>query len=152
MDPFSRRKLWGLLQAKRPGRLTILTTHYMEEADVLADRKAVLSNGVVQCCGSSLFLKNRFGVGYHLSVEHSEGFDKHTLLEVCVLVCLCVFVCVCVCLCVFVCMCAYVYVCLCVCVFVHVSVCECMCVCVGIRSDSIRIDVMLHRLNMTHWT
>jgi len=118
MDPFSRRKLWGLLQAKRPGRLTILTTHYMEEADILADRKAILSNGAVQCCGSSLFLKNRFGVGYHLSVEHSEGFDKHALLEVCVV---CVLVCVCVCGCG-------------------------VCVGMGFRSDSILIDVMLHLL------
>lgn len=82
MDPFSRRKLWALLQAKRRGRLTILTTHYMQEADVLADRKAVLSHGSVQCCGSSLFLKNRFGVGYHLSVDTTQGFDPQALLSV----------------------------------------------------------------------
>ena len=31
-----------------------------------ADYKAILSKGKVRCAGSSLFLKNRFGIGYHL--------------------------------------------------------------------------------------
>lgn len=52
MDPYSRRKLWELLQRKRGGRVTLLTTHYMQEADILADRKAILSDGRVQCVGS----------------------------------------------------------------------------------------------------
>lgn len=33
-----------------------------------ADRKAVVSKGSVRCCGSSLFLKNKFGIGYHLTL------------------------------------------------------------------------------------
>lgn len=68
MDPLSRRQLWDLLQAKRPGRVMLFTTHQMDEADILADRKAVLSHGKLQCLGSSLFLKTRFGLGYHLNV------------------------------------------------------------------------------------
>ncbi len=39
----------------------ILTTHYMDEADVLADRIAIMSTGVIKCAGSSLFLKNKYG-------------------------------------------------------------------------------------------
>lgn len=39
----------------------------MDEADLLADRKAVISNGQLRCVGTSLFLKNRFGIGYHLT-------------------------------------------------------------------------------------
>lgn len=38
MDPFSRRKIWELIQKSRGNRVIILTTHYMDEADVLADR------------------------------------------------------------------------------------------------------------------
>jgi ATP-binding cassette, subfamily A (ABC1), member 5 len=40
----------------------------MDEADILADRKAVISRGKLRCCGSSLFLKNKFGIGYHLTL------------------------------------------------------------------------------------
>eukprot|EP00043_Microstomoeca_roanoka_P002430 m.38349 g.38349 ORF g.38349 m.38349 type:complete len:1691 (-) comp11480_c1_seq1:2027-7099(-) len=75
MDPYSRRKLWELLQSKRAGRVTLLTTHYMQEADILADRKAIMSRGRVQCVGSSLFLKSRYGVGYHLHLAKSDAFD-----------------------------------------------------------------------------
>ncbi|XP_064639589.1 cholesterol transporter ABCA5-like isoform X2 [Lineus longissimus] len=68
MDPYSRRQLWTLLKAKRPGRVILLTTHFMDEADILADRKAFIKSGRLQCCGSSLFLKNKFGIGYHLGM------------------------------------------------------------------------------------
>ncbi len=39
----------------------------MDEADLLADRKAIVSKGQLRCLGSSLFLKNKFGLGYHLT-------------------------------------------------------------------------------------
>ena len=49
MDPSSRRQLWEiLLHMRTTGRSIIFTTHYLEEADVLADRKAVLARGRVQ--------------------------------------------------------------------------------------------------------
>lgn len=66
MDPASRRAIWTLLQNLRENRVILLTTHFMDEADILADRKAVLTKGKLTCIGSSLFLKNRFGIGYHL--------------------------------------------------------------------------------------
>ena len=46
----------------------LLTTHFMDEAEVLADRIAVMKTGQLQCCGSTLFLKKRFGLGYSLTV------------------------------------------------------------------------------------
>lgn len=66
MDPSARRFTWDLLQRYRSGRTILLTTHFMDEADVLGDRIAIMAEGKVQCCGSSLFLKNRYGVGYHI--------------------------------------------------------------------------------------
>ena len=48
-------------------KVILLTTHFMDEADLLADRKAIVSKGKLRCLGSSLFLKNRFGLGYHLT-------------------------------------------------------------------------------------
>lgn len=68
VDPYSRRALWSILQNRRAGKVILLTTHFMDEADILADRKAVISKGRLRCCGSSLFLKNKFGIGYHLTL------------------------------------------------------------------------------------
>uniref|UniRef100_A0A8C8JC93 Cholesterol transporter ABCA5 n=1 Tax=Oncorhynchus tshawytscha TaxID=74940 RepID=A0A8C8JC93_ONCTS len=67
MDPCSRHQVWSLLKSRRAGRVTVLSTHYMDEADILADRKAVISQGQLKCVGSSLYLKTKCGVGYHLS-------------------------------------------------------------------------------------
>ena len=66
MDTSSRRRLWDMLKANRNGRIVLLTTHYMDEADILGDRIAIMADGKIKCCGSSLFLKNRFGIGYNL--------------------------------------------------------------------------------------
>lgn len=66
MDPKSRRHLWALLKNKKAGRIILLTTHFMDEADILADRKAIVSGGKLKCCGSSLYLKTKFGIGYNL--------------------------------------------------------------------------------------
>lgn len=38
-----------------------MTTHYMEEADVLGDRIAFLARGKLKCAGSPMFLKRKFG-------------------------------------------------------------------------------------------
>eukprot|EP00929_Paragymnodinium_shiwhaense_P115857 TRINITY_DN8500_c0_g1_i3.p1 TRINITY_DN8500_c0_g1~~TRINITY_DN8500_c0_g1_i3.p1 ORF type:complete len:2086 (-),score=492.32 TRINITY_DN8500_c0_g1_i3:221-6478(-) len=73
MDPFSRRATWGIIRNIREGRVTVLTTHFMDEADVLADRIAIMSEGELQCCGSSLFLKSRFGTGYRLTCARAQG-------------------------------------------------------------------------------
>ena len=73
MDPSSRRSTWNLIQSVREGRVTILTTHFMDEADILGDRIAILAEGTLQCCGSSLFLKTRFGAGYRITcARHPE--------------------------------------------------------------------------------
>ena len=55
--------------------MLVLTTHYMDEADLLADRIAVMSAGKLSCLGSSLFLKARFGLGYTLTVVQADGAD-----------------------------------------------------------------------------
>jgi len=68
MDTSSRRRLWEMLKENKNGRIVILTTHYMDEADILGDRIGIMAGGKVKCCGSSLFLKNRYGVGYNLVI------------------------------------------------------------------------------------
>ncbi|XP_064460515.1 cholesterol transporter ABCA5-like isoform X2 [Ornithodoros turicata] len=76
MDPYSRRHLWSELQKRKEGKVIVLTTHFMDEADILADWKAIICKGKLRCAGTSLFLKNRFGIGYHLTMVVDQGADK----------------------------------------------------------------------------
>jgi ATP-binding cassette, subfamily A (ABC1), member 3 len=69
MDPFSRRFTWNVLREYRKDRTIILTTHFMDEADILGDRIAIMAEGRLRCQGSSLFLKKTYGVGYQLTIE-----------------------------------------------------------------------------------
>jgi energy-coupling factor transporter ATP-binding protein EcfA2 len=52
MDPGARRQIWDILQKFKEGRTVVLSTHFMDEADLLGDRIAIMSEGVVKCCGS----------------------------------------------------------------------------------------------------
>jgi ATP-binding cassette subfamily A (ABC1) protein 5 len=79
VDPYSRRHMWSVLQNRRHGKVILLTTHFMDEADILADRKAVVSKGNIRCCGSSLFLKNKFGIGYHLTLVLDGICREHAI-------------------------------------------------------------------------
>ncbi len=67
MDTSARRSLWEMLKKYKTGRIIVLTTHFMDEADYLGDRIAIMGSGKLICCGSSVFLKNKFGVGYNLT-------------------------------------------------------------------------------------
>ena len=113
VDPYSRRAIWDLLIKYKLshtiiltfiiltilvlllliiiiryklGRTIILTTHFMDEADLLGDRIAIINCGKyvfltfpstpvlilslsrLVCCGSSLFLKSLYGTGYYLTL------------------------------------------------------------------------------------
>ncbi|POI32332.1 hypothetical protein CIB84_003916, partial [Bambusicola thoracicus] len=68
VDPYSRRSIWDLLLKYRSGRTIILSTHHMDEADILGDRIAIISQGKLFCSGSPVFLKNCFGSGFYLTL------------------------------------------------------------------------------------
>ena len=75
MDPEARREMWDLLTLLKKGRTILLTTHFMEEADVLGDRIAIMGKGKVKCCGTPFFLKKRFGHGYTLHIIKGPTFS-----------------------------------------------------------------------------
>jgi len=60
--------MWNILQKYKKNRIVVLTTHYMDEADVLGDRIGIMSKGKMTCLGSSIFLKDKFGSGYSLAI------------------------------------------------------------------------------------
>uniref|UniRef100_A0A8C6Z1F5 ATP-binding cassette sub-family A member 2 n=1 Tax=Nothoprocta perdicaria TaxID=30464 RepID=A0A8C6Z1F5_NOTPE len=68
VDPYARRAIWDLILKYKPGRTILLSTHHMDEADLLGDRIAIISHGKLKCCGSPLFLKSTYGDGYKLTV------------------------------------------------------------------------------------
>jgi ABC-type multidrug transport system ATPase subunit/uncharacterized membrane protein len=81
LDPLSRRRIWELLLKKKEGRVIFLTTHYMDEADILADRKLILNKGKIRCLGTSLYLKNHFNMKYNLDVETNEKEKVNELIK-----------------------------------------------------------------------
>ncbi|KAK4134983.1 hypothetical protein BT67DRAFT_378638 [Trichocladium antarcticum] len=72
LDPLSRRKIWDILLAERGRRTMILTTHFLDEADLLADYIAVMSKGRLRAQGTSAELKDRLGGGYRIHVNSVE--------------------------------------------------------------------------------
>lgn len=71
IDPLSRRKIWDILLAERGRRTMILTTHFLDEADLLADHIAIMSKGALRAEGSSVELKNRMG-GYRIHLNNAK--------------------------------------------------------------------------------
>eukprot|EP01128_Nolandella_sp_AFSM9_P010418 TRINITY_DN7197_c0_g1_i1.p1 TRINITY_DN7197_c0_g1~~TRINITY_DN7197_c0_g1_i1.p1 ORF type:complete len:1837 (-),score=357.54 TRINITY_DN7197_c0_g1_i1:66-5192(-) len=68
LDPVNKRVLWHLIQQCKKDTVIVLTTHEMEEADVLSDKVAIMAKGELKCVGRGVELKNRFGSGYRIQV------------------------------------------------------------------------------------
>lgn len=75
MDPLSRRAMWKLLQQYKSHKVVCLSTHSMEEADQLGDRIGIMSKGKLDVVGTSIFLKNHYGIGYTLHITRAAGSD-----------------------------------------------------------------------------
>lgn len=75
MDTSARRYIWEMLKNYRNDRIILLTTHFMDEADYLGDRIAIMSGGKLITCGSNVFLKNKYGVGYNITFVKKD-IDK----------------------------------------------------------------------------
>ncbi|KAL9243221.1 hypothetical protein vseg_017134 [Gypsophila vaccaria] len=72
MDPISRRHVWDIIENAKRGRAIILTTHSMEEADVLGDRIGIMAKGRLRCLGTSIRLKSQFGTGFVTTLSFSS--------------------------------------------------------------------------------
>lgn len=68
MDPVSRRFVWKHINEIKKGRVVLLTTHAMEEADLLADMVAIMRKGELAAWGSPLQLKTAHGSALQFSV------------------------------------------------------------------------------------
>jgi len=80
MDPKTKRFMWDTIGKAFSGtkRGAILTTHYMEEADALCNRIAIMVMGRLKCIGSTQHLKNKFGQGYVLEIKLKQSTFNET--------------------------------------------------------------------------
>ncbi|XP_046700800.1 glucosylceramide transporter ABCA12-like [Silurus meridionalis] len=68
VDPCSRRSIWDIVLQHKTDRTIILSTHHLDEAEVLSDRIAFLERGGLKCCGSPFYLKDKLARGYKLTL------------------------------------------------------------------------------------
>ena len=69
LDVLARRELWKIVQSLRGETTVLLTTHYMEEAQALADRIAVMRQGKIAALGTLTELREQSGLGDGASLE-----------------------------------------------------------------------------------
>lgn len=81
LDPQSRRQLWTILLDLRKDHTILLTTHYMEEAETLADKIFIIAYGEPLCSGTSLELKKKYSVGYVLKLLTNDNFNDELTME-----------------------------------------------------------------------
>uniref|UniRef100_G3NTA6 ATP-binding cassette, sub-family A (ABC1), member 12 n=1 Tax=Gasterosteus aculeatus aculeatus TaxID=481459 RepID=G3NTA6_GASAC len=83
VDPCSRRNIWDIVIQYKKHRTVIMSTHHLDEAEVLSDRIAFLERGGLKCCGSPFQLKDKLGQGYKLTLtkktQNSEQIDNAEL-------------------------------------------------------------------------
>src|SRR5947208_1066987 len=79
LDPQSRRQLWEIIRAfQQSGGTVLLTTHYMDEAERLCDRLAIVDHGQIIAEGSPADLITRLG-GHHVVEFAASGSDGAAL-------------------------------------------------------------------------
>lgn len=77
LDPESRRDIWNILLKLKKDHTILITSHFMEEADVLGDKIAIMETGELIAYGTSMFLKHYYGSGYTLKMLKSmTNFDR----------------------------------------------------------------------------
>lgn len=75
LDPASRNDLWNVVKEAKQQRAIILTTHSMEEAEVLCDRIGIFVDGSLQCIGNPKQLKARYGGSFVFTMTTSSDND-----------------------------------------------------------------------------
>ncbi|HTT45412.1 MAG TPA: ABC transporter ATP-binding protein [Thermoplasmata archaeon] len=78
LDPHARRAIWEVIRSlKREGRTVFLTTHYLEEAELLADRVAIIHHGKIIAAGSPTEIIQAHGKPARMSVEGSPALAAY---------------------------------------------------------------------------
>lgn len=65
-DPLTKREIWTMIHKEKENRSILISTNYMDEADALGERIAIMFEGKLACYGTIFFLKKKYGNGYIL--------------------------------------------------------------------------------------
>jgi len=88
MDPAARRAIWDVIQQYRRKCSILLSTHFMDEADILGDRIAIMAEGKIRCAGECSVKRNflrrgrycrlssLFNCGYFLLIHRIAAFPQ----------------------------------------------------------------------------
>lgn len=76
LDAQSRRAIWSHIEDLKGSKTILHTTHYLEEADALADRIAIIDEGKVVASGSTQELKRSISDGQAMSIEAANVTDE----------------------------------------------------------------------------
>ncbi|KAG0232000.1 hypothetical protein BGW42_008511 [Actinomortierella wolfii] len=66
LDPEVRRLIWNIVKDAKQGRTIVLTTHSMEEAEVLCSKIGIMAKGTLRCIGNQVRLKELYGRGFKI--------------------------------------------------------------------------------------
>ncbi|KAF2072722.1 hypothetical protein CYY_005963 [Polysphondylium violaceum] len=69
LDPETRRSIWDIIESVKHDKTILITTHNMEEADTLCSKIAIVASGRLQCVGSPIHLKTKFGSGFRIDIS-----------------------------------------------------------------------------------
>jgi ABC-type multidrug transport system ATPase subunit len=74
MDVTAKSAIWHFLKNYKKDKIIILTTHSLDEAEYLADRIGIMTDGKLICTGTSSFLKNKFSCGFNINflLDHNK--------------------------------------------------------------------------------
>ena len=78
LDPQARRAVWEVIRKlKGESRTVMLTTHYLEEAEELADRVAIMNHGKIVAMGTTAEIVSKYGSGQRMTVKAKEDLLKY---------------------------------------------------------------------------
>ncbi|XP_064477189.1 phospholipid-transporting ATPase ABCA1-like [Ornithodoros turicata] len=81
MDPSTQREVWELLLKARRNCCILIATQNLAEANALADKIAIVNKGLLWCCGSPSFLRDRFGAGYCIRIHKDAQCNSPAVEE-----------------------------------------------------------------------
>jgi len=78
LDPTARRAIWAVIRTlKREGRTVFLTTHYLEEAEMLSEHVAIIHRGKIIAAGSPAEIIREYGKPARMTVEGSPALAAY---------------------------------------------------------------------------
>ncbi len=79
LDPENKRQIWEILSRCKINKCMILTTHLMDEAEVLSDRIGIITNGSLKCLGTQFKLKRVYGKGFKLVINLNNKIGNNLI-------------------------------------------------------------------------